>query len=57
MTGLRRGLYVARVRYQITRQSTGQTRFRTRIHYYRACEGNPKGGGLEGPNTNRITIL
>jgi hypothetical protein len=57
MTGLRRGEYVARVRYRLTRTSTGQSRSRTRIHYYRPCYGNPKGGGLEGPNTNRITIL
>jgi hypothetical protein len=51
MSGLRRGVYVARVRYRIDGQRS------TRIHYYRACTGNPKGGGPEGPNRFPVTVL
>lgn len=56
MTGLPRGIYVARVRYRIARGGSA-SRAWTRIHYYRGCYGNPKGGGLEGPNQFTTTIL
>jgi hypothetical protein len=56
MTGLPRGMYVARVRYRVSRNG-GPFRRTTKIHYYRACTGNPKGGGPEGPNTFQITTL
>jgi len=59
MRGLNRGLYVARVRYRIDPDRSGPRRARnaTRVHFYRACTGNPKGGGSEGPNDQGITIL
>ena len=72
MRGLTKGIYVARVRYRITRialpglgvtlddpDSFGRpSRIdRRKIHYFRACYGNPKGGGGEGPNAYPVTLL
>jgi hypothetical protein len=68
MRGLPRGVYVARVRY---RQTAGGLLDRIadgafgrppridrrKVHYFRACYGNPKGGGGEGPNQYPITLL
>jgi hypothetical protein len=50
MRGLRRGIYVARVRYRIT--ARGVTRRNTRIQYFRACYS--KG---DSPNRWTTTIL
>jgi len=51
MSGLQRGIYVARVRYRIDGRRS------TRIHYFRPCVGNPKGGRREGPNRIEVTVL
>ena len=56
MAGLPRGIYVARVRYRVSRDG-GPFRRNTRVHYYRTCYGNPLGARLEGPNRFQITAL
>ena len=55
MRGLPRGIYVAKARYQVNKGSG--FRRSQRVHYYRACYGNPKGGGVQGPNRFPITVL
>ena len=55
MRGLPRGIYVAKVRYQVNK-GRGFRRSQ-RVHYYRACYGNPKGGGIQGPNRFPVTVL
>ena len=56
MRGLPRGIYTARARYQV---SVRDARFRrsSRVHHFRPCYGNPKGGGPEGPNRAPIDFL
>jgi hypothetical protein len=56
MGGLPKGVYVARVRYQVSRNG-GPFRRNTHVHYYRTCTGNPKGGIKEGPNRYPIEVL
>src|SRR6185436_1197182 len=55
MRGLPRGIYVAKVRYRVNK-GNGFRRGQ-RVHYYRACYGNPKGGGVQGPNRFPVTTL
>ena len=56
LTGLPRGIYVARARYEV---SVKGRRFvkNQHTHYFRACYGNPKGGRLEGPNRFPVELL
>jgi len=58
-TGLNRGIYTARVRYRIANPAVngGRERRFTKVHYYRPCYGNPKGGLREGANQFSRTIL
>ena len=70
MRGLPRGVYVSRVKYRFTRV-TGPAGLnldpdnfgrpsrivRRKVHYWRACYGNPKGGGGEGMNAYPVTLL
>jgi hypothetical protein len=56
MRGLNRGIYVARVRYR-QQVGSGPVRKNTKVHYYRPCYGNPKGGLHAGANRFPITIL
>ena len=55
MRGLPRGIYVAKARYRVDK-GRGFRRSQ-RVHYYRACYGNPKGGGIQGPNRFPVTVL
>jgi Collagen triple helix repeat (20 copies) len=68
MRGLPRGIYVARVRYRVVDGSLldrlADGAFgrpgrldRRKVHYFRTCYGNPKGGGGEGPNQYPVTVL
>jgi hypothetical protein len=54
MRGLRRGIYVARVRYRISdpRVQAGRSHRSTRVQFFRACY--QKG---DSPNTLTTTIL
>lgn len=58
-SGLVRGIYTARVRYLISNPAVNGGKFRrfTKVHYYRPCYGNPKGGLREGANQFQRTIL
>jgi len=56
MHGLKHGIYVAKARYRVSKNG-GAFRRSQRVHYYRACYGNPKGGGVQGPNRFPVTIL
>jgi hypothetical protein len=51
LRGLTKGLYVARIRYRLNGHRD------TKVHYYRACTGNPKGGLGEGPNRFPATVI
>ena len=57
MRGLPRGIYVAKVRYRVDKGRGVGFRRGQRVHYYRACYGNPKGGGIQGPNRFPVTTL
>jgi hypothetical protein len=58
MRGLRHGIYTGRVRYRLTRLSTGSSRRWTKVHHWRVCYGhNPEGGLPEGHNQFPLTIL
>lgn len=56
MKNLRHGVYGARVIYQI-RTSHGKFQRGTRVHLFRACYGNPKGGAKTGINRFPVDIL
>jgi hypothetical protein len=56
MRGLHRGIYTARAVYRI-RVGDGRLRRTQRVHHFRPCYGNPKGGGPESPNRFPIDIL
>lgn len=56
MRGLPHGIYVARARYSVSKNGAAFKRTQ-RVHYYRACYGNPKGGGITGPNRFSVTVL
>jgi len=51
MSGLQRGIYVARVRYRIDGRRS------TQIPCSRACGGTPKGGLREGPTRLEVTVI
>lgn len=51
MRGLRRGVYVVRVRAVVNGRSV------VRVHYYRPCYGNPKGGGKDSLNRRKVIGL
>lgn len=57
MTGLPKGIYVARVRFRIDTGNGRGFHRSTRVHLFRTCVGNIKGGLGEGPNRLPITIL
>jgi hypothetical protein len=57
MSGLRHGIYTGRVRYVITNRATGVSHRWTKVHHWRTCYGNPKGGGSQGHNAFTTTIL
>ena len=64
MKGLKHGVYVARVKYRFVRRpgaplSEAQRPSvpRRKVHYFRACYGNPKGGLGEGMNPYPVTLL
>lgn len=56
MRGLPQGLFVGRVRYDVSNRGRPFRRG-TNIHYWRTCLGNPKGGGKEGPNRFPVQII
>jgi hypothetical protein len=51
LKGLRAGVYTARVRYRV------DGRRNTKIHLFRTCTFNPKGGRPEHLNRFAITVL
>ena len=56
MRGLPKGVYVGRIRYQVSRNG-GPFRRNTHVHYWRTCTGNPKGGVKEGPNRFPVEVI
>ena len=56
MTGLPRGIYVARVRYRVSRNG-GRFVRNTHVHYFRTCYFNVRGGIAEGPNRFNVEVL
>lgn len=56
MRGLTKGVYAARAIYQV-RVGNGVFKRRMRVHLFRPCYGNPKGGRHEGLNRLPIDII
>ena len=56
LSGLPRGVYTARVRYQVSRQG-GPFRRGTNVSHRRACYGNVRGGFGEGINRFPIALI